>query len=53
MIDRPVGDHIQTTYTGDIVLNAVPTEGDAPTPAVLSTATAAQRTSATSGRPGC
>ena len=58
MVDRPVGDQIRTTYSGDIVLNAVPTEGDAPTPAAVAGTRAAQRTSnssslSTSERQGC
>ena len=32
MVDRPVGEEVRTTYRGQIVLNAVPTEGDASTP---------------------
>lgn len=55
MVDRPVGDRVKTTYRGHIVLNAVPTEGDADTPLPSSTAgTAAdQKTSVTSGRRAC
>jgi len=53
MVDRPVDDQIKTTYSGYIVLNAVPTEGDAPTPAAVTKTTAAQSTLATSGRRSC
>jgi hypothetical protein len=52
MVDRPVGDRVKTTYRGHIVLNAVPTEGDADTPLPSSTAgTAADQK--TSGRRAC
>jgi hypothetical protein len=50
MVDRPVGDEVKTTYRGEILLNAVPTEGDADTPSASSSAgaTVASATSATS-----
>jgi hypothetical protein len=55
MVDRPDGDTVKTTYRGRIVLNAVPTEGNADTPSMSSTAgTAADQTSSTtSGRRAC
>lgn len=55
MVDRPVGDRVKTTYRGRIVLNAVPTEGDADTPSSSRTAGVAadQQTSATLGRRAC
>jgi hypothetical protein len=53
MVDRPVGGQVRTTYRGDIVLNAVPTEGDAPTPSAATQTTADQRISPTSERRGC
>jgi hypothetical protein len=55
MVDRPVGDQVNTTYRGRIRLNAVPTEGDADTPSPSSTTgtTADRQTSASSGRRAC
>lgn len=55
MVDKPVRDQVKTTYRGRIVLNAVPTEGDADTPSASSSAgTAAdQKTSMMSGRRAC
>ena len=55
MVDRPDGDTVKTTYRGRIVLNAVPTEGNADTPSMSSPAGTAphQTTSTTSGRRAC
>jgi hypothetical protein len=55
MVDRPVGDEVQTTYRGRIVLNAVPTEGDARTPSHSRNAgeAAQQKTTATAERRAC
>jgi len=53
MVDRPIGDEVRTTYRGRIVLNAVPTEGDADTPSRSSSTRTDQRTSANSGRRAC
>ena len=58
MVDRPAGDEIETTYRGQIELNAVPGEGEADTPAP---STGAETTvdpvtavaSATSGQKAC
>jgi hypothetical protein len=37
MVDRPIGDQVRTTYRGEVVLNAVPSEGPAPaTPVAVS-----------------
>jgi hypothetical protein len=55
MVDRPVGDMVKTTYRGEILLNAVPTEGDADTPSASSSAgaTVASATSGPSGLRTC
>jgi hypothetical protein len=55
MADTPVGDQVRTTYRGRIVLNAVPTEGDAKTPLPSSTAGAPpnETTQVASGRRAC
>jgi hypothetical protein len=55
MVDRPVGDRVRTTYRGRIVLNAVPTEGNADTPSSSRTTGVAadQQTAATLGRRAC
>jgi hypothetical protein len=58
MVDTPVGDEVRTTYRGRVMLNAVPSEGDAETPSAASAAGAtidriSTATSAASARRGC
>ena len=58
MVDRPVGEEVRTTYRGRIVLNAVPTEGEADTPSAPAesgkAATAVDpRSPAATGRRAC
>ena len=53
MVDWPAGDEVRTTYRGHLVLNAVPTEGDAPTPPPPAGATTASSTSAVASKAGC
>ena len=55
MVDIPVGDQVRTSYSGKLVLNAVPTEGNAGNPSPSSAAATAvdQKTSTLSGRRAC
>jgi hypothetical protein len=53
VVDRPVGSQGKTPYRGDILLNAVPSEGDAATPMALAKTPEDWRTSATSKMQGC
>jgi hypothetical protein len=53
MVDRPVGAEVRTTYRGHLVLNAVPTEGDAPTPPPAAGGTAASSTAGVASKTGC
>ena len=52
MVDTPVGTEVRTTYRGHIALDAVPTEGEAPTPAAGAPPLAGQTTT-TSLKKGC
>ena len=49
MVDRPVGDEVKTTYRGEIILNAVPSEG----PAAAAVGTTDLRTTAAPNRRAC
>lgn len=52
MVDTPVGEEVKTTYEGDIVLNAVPSEGAAAV-STEAESTADKETSTTAVRKGC
>lgn len=53
MVDIPVGKEVKTTYQGEIVLNAVPSEAAAPAVSSKADSTADKRTSTTTLRKGC
>jgi hypothetical protein len=53
MVDRPVGDEVKTTYRGEIILNAVPSEGPAPASAATTGSTTDLQTIAMPTRRGC
>ena len=50
---RPVGDEVKTTYRGEIILNAVPSEGPAPASAATTGSTTDLQTIAMPTRRGC
>jgi hypothetical protein len=52
MVDTPVGDKVITKYRGDVVLNAVPSEGPSPRPETTVSSTSAKGSSDAS-RIGC
>jgi hypothetical protein len=53
MVDTPRGAEVETTYRGDIVLKAVPSEAGTPAAALKTELTAGQKAPTTSLRRGC